>query len=329
MVIGIIFGSFLLGHVNSQIGQINRQSEKIGIAPVEPALMVLDEYVFTDGSSSRTYSLHTFSSFGDPKSTREASYGLQALAADRKGRVYGVNWVGDSRDPYLYVPSFHAVEDGPKWTGPLKRPMGVACDRAGKIFVVDATLCQVIRVDDHLGNGMVRFGSPGSGIGQFKNPSGIAIGPTGQIYVADNGNQRIVRIDDLDGNGWTAFNGSQFGREGKQVTSVRDIAIDSKNRLYYCRNDNGYIVRVDDMKGSKMAWFGGPSIGGSKISLNPSGIAIDSYDHIFFSDQGIREIVRIDDFDKKDYRYLHPAENRPFRPSRLAAFVPVRAKIIR
>ena len=240
-----------------------------------------------------------------------------------------MNWVGDSRDPYLYVPSFHAVEDGQKWTGPLKRPMGVACDRSGKIYIIDATLSQVIRVNDHLGNGMVRFGSPGTGIGQFKNPSGIAVGPTGQIYIADTGNQRIVRIDDFEGNGWMTFNGSTFGKEAKQVTFVRDIAVDSKNRLYYCRNENGYVVRVDDMHGSNMAWFGGPASGGGRISLNPTGISIDSYDQIFVSDQGIQQIVRIDDFDKKKYRYLHPTDKRQFRPSRLAAFVPAKSKLIR
>ena len=297
--------------------------------PVEPSLMVLDEYVFTNGSGAAIYSLHTFANTTENKSSREECYGLQALAADRKGHVYGVNWVGDSQSPYLYVPSAHAVEDGAKWTGPMKRPIGVACDRAGKIYIIDATLSQVIRVDDNLGNGMARFGSVGSGIGQFKNPSGIAVGPTGQIYVADTGNQRIVRIDDLDGNGWTTFNGSQFGKEGKQVTLVRDIAVDSKNRLYYCRNENGYIVRVSDMKGSNMAWFGGPVSTGSRISLNPSGITIDPYNHIFFSDQGIQQIVLITDFDKKEYRYLHPADKRQFRPSRLAAFFPAKSKPIR
>ena len=281
MVTAFIVGSLFLGQANTQIGQIKRPTDKFRIAPVEPSLMVLDEYVFSDGSASRSYSLHTFSSFSDPQSMREATYGLQALAADRKGNVYGVNWVGDSRDPYLYVPSFHAVEDGQKWTGPLKRPMGVACDRSGKIYIIDATLSQVIRVNDHLGNGMVRFGSPGTGIGQFKNPSGIAVGPTGQIYIADTGNQRIVRIDDFEGNGWN------------------------------------------------MAWFGGPASGGGRISLNPTGISIDSYDQIFVSDQGIQQIVRIDDFDKKKYRYLHPTDKRQFRPSRLAAFVPAKSKLIR
>lgn len=333
MLTSFIFGSLLLDQDKTQIGKIKRPVNPIVITPQEPTIIVLDEYVFKtnpDNPIASSFSLDTFSSFNDAKVVREATYGNQALAADRKGNVYGVNFAGPSQGAYLYTPSFHSPDDEPKWYGGLHHPMGIACDRAGKIYIVDADLGEVIRVDDRTGKGAVRFGSPGSGIGQFKNPCGIAVGPTGQVYIADTGNNRIVRIDDFNGNGWTTYNGLQYAGQGRQVWFVRDIAVDSKNRLYHCRSDTGCVIRVDDMKGSNMASFGGPAsgIGNGHTTISANGIAIDTFDQIFVSDQLGQRIVRIDDFDKQTFRYLRPADNRPFKPSRLVAYVSPTVKLV-
>lgn len=301
------------------------------IVQPDPALFVLDRYVFQDGASSAVYTLASFGAFDWGSVTREPSYGLQGLAFDGKHTVYGVNWVGDSRDPYLFTPSAHAVDDGTKWTGPLRRPTGVAVDKAGRIYISDATLCQVVRVDDVYGNGMVTFGSEGSAIGQFMHPGGIAVGPTGQIYVADTGNRRIVRIDDMNGEGWRTYDGAAYGSVGKQVTTVTDIAVDARNRLYYCREDNGYVVRVDDMDGRNMAWYGGPALGVGSYLVHPSGIALDRAGRAYVSDAGAGWVVRIDDFDAKNVTTLFPPSEygRPFRPSKIAVYYPSARPVIR
>jgi streptogramin lyase len=287
----------------------------------EPAIYVYDEYV-----DNGAYPMHLMEDFtGKNHMITERLSGVQGIGADNKGNVYEVVWVGLSQPPYIK----EARKFG-KFTGPLKRPTAIACDKQGRIYITDADLGQVIRIDDLFGTNLVSFGSTGSGVGQFKNPFGITIDASGRIYVADLGNNRIVRIDNMNGDGWKTYDGQQYGGRGCQVNSVSDIAVDSKNRIYYVKPDGSKIVRIDDMDGRNMQSFEGIGPGGASghYLVKPSGIAIDKNDRIYVTDIDAGYVTRLDDISGAGRTVLLQTSdgNRLFkRPSHIALFFPVKS----
>jgi streptogramin lyase len=283
----------------------------------EPALYVYDEYAW-DGAS-RT--MHTLDNFTGSGHVREPMPGIQGIGADRRGNVYAAVWVGPSQHS-----SVVQIRRSGRFEGPLQRATAVATDAQGRIYITDADLGQVIRIDDLTGKNMVAFGSPGSGIGQFRYPQGIAIDRQGHIYVADTGNDRIVRIDDMNGEGWRTYNGAAYGRQGLQVIGVKDIAVDSRGRIYYLRPQNGYVVRIDDISGAGMRSWGGPApgVGQGYYLVEPSGIAIDEADRIYIVDRRSRFLTRLDDISGAGRAVLHTGpEGDVFRlPTHIAVSYP-------
>lgn len=293
------------------------QQPQLRVAIHDPSMYIYDEYR-VDGVS---YQMHLMDDFAMAGYSHEPmAAGLQGLASDRRGNVYGVVWVGSSAQPYLMQ-----MRKSGKWEGPLKRPTAVATDNQGRIYITDADLGQVLRVDDLMGTNLATFGSPGSGIGQFKYPQGIAVDRQGHIYVADTGNNRIVRIDDMNGGAWTTYDGAAYGARAMQVLLPKDIAVDSKGRLYYLRSDNGYVVRVDDIGGANVQSWGGPAPGTGNYLVEPRGIAIDAQDRIYVTDIQTGFLTRIDDITGagRVVLYQDAASTRLFRrPTHIAVFNP-------
>lgn len=74
--------------------------------------------------------------------------------------------------------------------GDLALPKGVAFDREGHIYVVDAQF-ENIQIFDPSGQLLMAFGEEGSGMGEFSLPAGLTIDGMDRIWVADAGNRRI------------------------------------------------------------------------------------------------------------------------------------------
>ena len=74
--------------------------------------------------------------------------------------------------------------------GDMARPKGVASDRLGHVYVVDA-LFDAVQVFDETGRLLLGFGESGQGPAQFWLPAGIAIDDHDRIYVADSYNGRV------------------------------------------------------------------------------------------------------------------------------------------
>ena len=80
-----------------------------------------------------------------------------------------------------------SVGDG---SGHFSRPKGVAVDRLGHVYVVDAAF-ENIQVFDGSGRFLLDWGSAGKDAGEFWLPAGIAIDGENRIFVADAFNRRI------------------------------------------------------------------------------------------------------------------------------------------
>jgi len=74
--------------------------------------------------------------------------------------------------------------------GDLALPKGVAFDREGHVYVVDARF-ENVQIFNDKGQLLLAFGAEGGGLGQFSLPAGIAIDAGDRIWVADSGNRRV------------------------------------------------------------------------------------------------------------------------------------------
>ena len=180
-------------------------------------------------------------------------------------------------------------EDG-RGNGQFNRPLGIAINSTGYIYVVDHVNDRV-QIFDSSGRYVSQFGERGEGNGQLIFPDGIAIDSDDNIYITDRTNDR-VQIFDSDG---TYLN--QFGVAGSgdgEFNGPTDIAINSTGYIYVAdgRNDR---IQIFDSDNTYQAQIGGAIDGTGNGEFNyPSGIAINSTGHIFISD---RDNDRIQIFD--------------------------------
>lgn len=90
--------------------------------------------------------------------------------------------------------SFGSHGDG---SGDMAQPKGVATDRDGNVYVVDA-LFNRVQIFDPDGRLLLGFGGPGFQVGDFWLPSGLFIAAD-RIYVADSYNRRVQVFQFLGG----------------------------------------------------------------------------------------------------------------------------------
>jgi hypothetical protein len=96
----------------------------------------------------------------------------------------------------------YAGDGGPATSAKLSKPMGLAVDAQGRVYIADSGNDVVRRVDKGIittiaGNGEEALsgdGGPATKAAMF-SPHGIEIAPDGSLYVSDYGNDRIRRID--------------------------------------------------------------------------------------------------------------------------------------
>ncbi|MCE9672114.1 PKD domain-containing protein [Myxococcus stipitatus] len=135
---------------------------------------------------------------------------------DRTGQSGGVSTFAGS----AFQEGF---QDGPATSARFRRPVGVAVDGEGNVFVTDTGNHAVRRVANDAARTVTTIAGTGTaGVGEgpgattrLRSPQGIAVATDGTLYVADTGNHRVVRIA-RDGR-WTVstFAGSKEGRQGR------------------------------------------------------------------------------------------------------------------
>jgi DNA-binding beta-propeller fold protein YncE len=179
--------------------------------------------------------------------------GGRIYVTDAAGRVIRINdMTGAGWTSYGTPPE----PVGSARPGQFETPYGLFFD-AGRIYIGDATLNRIARINDFSGSGWVEIGLPGttgSLPGQFARPLGIFVDTEGRIYVADAASGRIVRVNDMTGAGWIAF-GSRGNREG-QFLSPSSVFVSSTGRIYVVDLGNNRIVRINDMTGAGWIAFG-------------------------------------------------------------------------
>ena len=177
------------------------------------------------------------------------------------------------------------------------------------------------------------LGSEGSGDGQLTDPQGVAVNnSTGDIYVADTGNHRVVKFDAAgefvaawgwgvsDGNATSEVctSGCRAGSPGTgagQFTTPTFVAVDNSNGpsagdVYVADSADGVVQKFDPSGALMTAWgndgamsYSG-GIAGIAVKSNGAlvveegsgtGIALNSFGHIFTGQTGIAMDLSTDD----------------------------------
>lgn len=271
-------------------------------------------------------------------------YALSGLTADADGTVY----VADGNAVRRVSPSGQVSSLALKvWTD-IANAAGVAVDRSGNVYVVDAGLHQVLKVTPagavHVlaGQRGVMGAADGPGAqASFFAPSAIAIDASGVLYVADTGNHAIRKIL-ADGSvstlaGMATADGSCDNRDGvgKEARFCQPVAIAvGPDGLVYVADSQTQTVRRITPDGTVSTYAGvafssGFGAGHVPRFTNPGGIALDGQGNLYVADTGnqVIQLIRPDGtgsavIGQVGAQVLAPGGNGPINSPRAIAVLP-------
>ncbi len=134
-------------------------------------------------------------------------------------------------------------------------------------------------------DGLLDFGTQGSGPGQFDNPGGVAVDDASRIYAVDMGNHRI-QILKPDGSFIVAF-GSGGSGEG-QFEDPQGIAVGFHHEIYVCDKGNHRVQVLRFRETEQTVEYVGLLTG--KALSDPTGVAVAPNGDVFVSDSAANSV---------------------------------------
>ena len=202
----------------------------------------------------------------------------------------------------------------------LNAPTGVAVDRAGNLYIADAsnnriravntgsssvTIAGVVIAAGDIGtvagNGTAGFSGDGGAATSAKLsfPFAVALDGAGDFFIADRNNQRIrevsastADINTVAGNGTAGFSGDSGAATSAELHSPSGMALDRSGNLYIGDTANQRIRLVTTSTGIITTFAGDGTAGfsgdgGSATSAElhlPIGVAVDMANNVYIAD---------------------------------------------
>lgn len=200
--------------------------------------------------------------------------------AVHQGRIF----ISDSVERFVKafdVPQGKYFEIGLEGVGRLAKPLGIDVDRAGNLYVADATL-KAVMVFDRDGNFQRKIG----GEKFFDRISSVTVDPRGhRLYAVDIGgvsseNHRVRVFDTQSGS--HLFDIGRRGKGPGEFNLPRDLAVGRDGQLYVVDGGN-FRVQVFDATGRYLHAFGnvGKQLGNF---ARPKEIATDREGNVYVVD---------------------------------------------
>lgn len=185
-------------------------------------------------------------------------------------------------------PEFLYAISGPEGENSLQKPVGVAVNEDGRVFVVDA-FSRMVRVYETDGEYLFSFSEVASDKGtRLRLPQRVAIGPDGNVWVTDRHLKGVFVFDPEDG---TFI--KEFVPKGEVAQTWGPVALgfDDEGNLYVADlgvSQNHQILAFDQ-EGNEIARWG-TTVQTTKMTESPggfyypNGITFSSEGDVFVSD---------------------------------------------
>ena len=200
---------------------------------------------------------------------------------------------------------------------PLLLPTGLAYDAAGDLYIAEAGMHRVRKVDAQgfittaAGDGSQGYSGDGGAAtaAQMDTPTCVAVDAAGDLYVCDSHNHRVRRVDagtgvmtTVAGTGAAGF----AGDGGLATAAVLDlpvaVAVDGAGDVWVADAREHRVRRVDagtgvirTVAGTGVEGFGGD--GGAAVLAqldSPSGLAVDAAGDVYVADAHNGRVRRVD-----------------------------------
>ncbi|MEQ1515610.1 MAG: NHL repeat-containing protein [Usitatibacteraceae bacterium] len=190
----------------------------------------------------------------------------------------------------------------------LNRPLGVALDRSGNLYIADAGNNRIRKVSAAsgiittvAGTGLPAYnGDNISATDASLEPSSIVVDLLDNLFVADFGNNRIRRIDASTGvittlagtSGAGGYNGDNISATTAALYGPAGLAIDPAGNIYFADTLNQRVRKVaagggmiTTVAGTGTYGFNGDEIPAKTANAsNPRNVVIDAAGNLYFSE---------------------------------------------
>jgi trimeric autotransporter adhesin len=205
-------------------------------------------------------------------------------------------------------------DDGPATEAELNRPVAVAVDDSGRLYIADRENDRVRRVDRRgvittvAGTGALGYSGDGAfaADARLAGPVAVAVDGAGDLYIAEASSDRVRKVDDrgiistLAGTGRRGFSGDGTAAAFADLAGPEALAVDLRGAVYVADAGNRRIRRVDSgiittVAGTGAAGFGGDGgpAAGAQLSI-PTGLAVDPAGDLYVADWANNRVRRVD-----------------------------------
>jgi uncharacterized protein (TIGR03437 family) len=211
-------------------------------------------------------------------------------------------------------------DGGPANSASLNRPVAVAVDTSGNLFIADTYNSRIRKVSAGgmittvAGNGSYGFSGDGGPAtsASLNYPEGVAVDAAGNLFIADDLNNRIRQVSvsgiitTVAGNGTQGFSGDGGPATRASFYAPKDIVVDAFENLFIVDNFNSRLRKVSasgiitTVAGNGTTVFcgqgscvgdGGPATSASLGYLQ--GVAVDASGDLFIADSNNQRIRKV------------------------------------
>ncbi len=182
--------------------------------------------------------------------------------------------------------------------GHFSKPMGIAIDAEGTLYVADSgkSVVHILNGDGRLLESIGRFGWR---TGEFDSPSDVAVDSQLRLYIADSGNNRIQRFGLINrrfsvvaGEKLSGTAESVIATSALSLTGPQSVAADARGYVYIADTWNHRVLKIDPLGRLQME-IGGLGWAGRQFR-NPRAVAIGLESEIYISDSGNHRVHKLD-----------------------------------
>jgi len=198
-------------------------------------------------------------------------------------------------------PGLYGSADGIGSAARFSAPSGVACDRAGNVYVADMGNDTLRKITPA---GVVTTLAGSAGLGGFADgtgnaarfylPQGVACDAAGNVYVADTGSYTIRKVSTsgevttLAGGAWSQGIADGTGSAAR-FHDPTGIACDAAGNVYVADTGNGTIRKITPI--GEVTTLAGPA--GVAVFECPRGVACDAAGNVYVADSNNSTISKI------------------------------------